>query len=134
MPVLDSLVWLEELVQIPAGSSPMQPSLFLLATPQSYYVFVLDGLTLCRAGESLKEVYVGLKDRRLHGNASETGMWPEEEWAVTTTDERHYFPVYTSIRNSDGTFDLVHDLKEFSEHNGLRIIPDYCEPGDEDSD
>jgi hypothetical protein len=110
----------------------MEPSLFLLATPQSYYVFLLDGLTPLRAGTSLKEVYDGLKDRRLHGFGSVQGPWPEEEWAHPSPDESHYFPMYTSVRNTVGTFKLVNGLKQFpNTGNGLRLLPDQYEQEDD---
>ena len=111
VPILDSLVWPEELKHYPPGRSPPAPSLFLLATPQSYYVFQLDGLGLCRAGESLEEVYIGLKEGKYIGNDEDD--WPGEEWCHVDEDERYYFPIYEHKRNSDGTFDLRHPLKEF---------------------
>jgi hypothetical protein len=109
VPILDSLVWHEELEHYPVGRSPPAPSLFLLATPQSYYVFDLDGLGLFRAGETLEEVYYGLKQCRFIGGERD---WPVEEWSSVGFDERHYFPIYGVNRNPDGTFNLRHSIKE----------------------
>jgi hypothetical protein len=93
MPILDSLTWPEDLVHYPTGYYPREPSFFLLATPHYYYVFDFEGLTLFRAGNSLEEVYIGLKARK-HQDAEE--LWPNEEWCrdAGDLDERDYFPVY----------------------------------------
>jgi hypothetical protein len=117
LPVLDSLVWAEELTRYPEGKSPPEPSFFLLATPRCYYVYALDDSTLFRAGDSLEEVYMGLKQCRFHGDKE--GDWPAEPWSLPVDLEVcDYFPVYGPTRNSDGTFNLQQDLKNFPENYG----------------
>ena len=64
VPILDSLVWPEELDQLPVRYSLIQPSFFLLATPEAYYVFDLEGSGLYCAGQSLEEVYLRMKESR----------------------------------------------------------------------
>jgi hypothetical protein len=113
LPILDSLVWAEDLEQYPKGLSPQEPSFFLLANRESFYVFILDELTLCHSGKTLADVYYGLKNGRFHGDKE--GDWDVEdlnprfeEW-----DSRHYFPLYGKCENSD-IFELLYKLKEFS--------------------
>ena len=128
--ILDSLTWPEDLVHYPPGYYPREPSLFLLATPHSYYVFDLDQLNLWRAGNSLEEVYMGLRAGK-HQDAEE--LWPSEEWSPEAGDlnEMDYFPVYeyfsepqnmvpemmedamTCKRADSSIFALRHPLKEF---------------------
>ena len=111
VPILDSLVWPEELTHFPLGYSPIEPSLFLLATPESYYVFDLDGLGLYCAGQSLEEVYLGLRECRFNGDKE--GDWSPEKWCPLHLDARFYFPEYEFTRNSDLTFKLRYPLREF---------------------
>src|ERR1700737_1751570 len=72
-PILDSLVWPEEIPSFPKRHYPPDPSFFLLATPMSYYLFILEDHSLLRAGESLREVYDGLKEGRFH--CTNEGDW-----------------------------------------------------------
>ena len=41
VPILDSLVWPEEVARLPLGCRPVEPSFFVLATPEAYYIFDL---------------------------------------------------------------------------------------------
>jgi hypothetical protein len=111
VPILDSLVWPEELAQFPIGYNPIEPSFFLLATPEAYYVFDLDGLGLYCAGNSLEEVYFGLRESRFNGDRE--GDWSPEEWCSLDLDARFYFPVYEFTRNNDRSFNLRYPLREF---------------------
>ena len=111
VPILDSLVWPEELAHFPVSYTPIEPSLFLLATPEAYYVFDLDGLGLYCAGNSLEEVYFGLRESRFNGDKE--GDWLPEKWCSLNLDARFYFPVYEFTSNSDLSFNLRHPLREF---------------------
>jgi hypothetical protein len=111
VPILDSLVWPEELTHFPIGYSPIEPSFFLLATPQSYYIFDFEGLGLYCAGQSLEEVYLGLRDCRFVGDKE--GDWSPEKWCSLNLDARDFFPVYESARNRDRSFDPLYPLQEF---------------------
>lgn len=131
VPILDSLAWPEDLAHYPAGLCPPEPSLFLLANAHAYYVFELDDLGLCRAGETLEQVYMGLKECKYRGGE---GEWPVEEWFSKglELDERDFFPIYERHHETgrafeerdtysiadvcskdDGIFVLRHPLKEF---------------------
>jgi hypothetical protein len=92
MPILDSVMYTEELVDFPPG-----PSLFLLATRESYYVYEFnpnEGSGSFIAGKTLEEVYSGLKECRYY--RCQDGSWEEIESSSTLKDydERLYFPVY----------------------------------------
>ena len=111
VPVLDSLVWPEEVDSYPKGRVPPEPEFFFFATEHSYYVFVLDELSLFRAGSSLAEVYDGLKAGRFHGDKD--GDWVAEELCpgFEAWDSRDYFPVYA--RRNGGKLEQLNELKEF---------------------
>lgn len=95
-PILDSLTWEDELQLYPRGRIPPQPSLFLLATVYLYYVYDFENMCMCRAGQSLEEVYEGLKRMRYCG--IEEGDWEEEEPGIEG-NPASYFPVYVPNRN-----------------------------------
>ena len=108
-PILDSLVWPEEVPQLPNGFVPQEPSMFLLADRELFYVFILEGLGLFRAGRSLEEVYSGLKESRFLGMSEDD--WQAEQWGSLELDERDYFPVYAL--DVKGNLSLKHPLKAF---------------------
>ena len=120
-PILDSLMYKEELVDFPLGLKEwVEPSLFLLATTESYYVYFFipdEGSGLFKAGNTLEEVYVGVKEYR-HFRYQE-GCWEELENNPAlkySYDERAYFPVYYRKNRwtcDDGEFCLEEELKEF---------------------
>ena len=116
VPILDSLVWPEEIARFPHGCYPYEPSFFLLAAPETYYVFILEGLGLYKAGNSLEEVYTGLKQCRY--KSEDEGDWEAEEWHDSCLDERDYFPVYGDNRKSDFTFNLLWPLRKFPTGEG----------------
>jgi hypothetical protein len=118
VPILDSLVWPEELTQFPNGYGPIEPSFFLLATPDAYYVFDFEGLGLYCAGQSLEEVYLGLKECRFNGDKE--GDWSPEDWCSLNLDARYFFPVYDFTRNRENSFDLLHPIQEFPANPGSR--------------
>jgi hypothetical protein len=107
-PILDSLTWPEELAAYPDGLDPSVPSLFLLATPDSFYVYDFENRRMCLAGTSTKEVYDGLKEKRYQGDKE--GDWNEEPCSLDI-DPAPYFPVYNRSRE-DG---FVLSLKEFTQ-------------------
>ena len=79
MPILDSVMYAEELDDFPTGRKEwLKPSLFLLATTESYYVYDFDpdeGSGLYIAGKTLEEVYSGLKEYRYY--TCQEGSWEE---------------------------------------------------------
>jgi hypothetical protein len=101
VPILDSMTYPEELKDFPEGYRLRGPWFFLLATPNCYYVYdVTDGEeALFVAGESLEEVYVGLRDWRWADSSD--NIWEivdEVEWISPTK----YFPKY--YRKDNGVF------------------------------
>jgi hypothetical protein len=110
VPILDSMTYLEELRDLPDGHNPNGPSFFLLATANSYFVFDFsDGEeALFEAGESLKDVYLGMRDWRwaeVSDNPWEIVDY--EEW-INTTD---YFPVYRRSMNGEFCTGGIRELK-----------------------
>lgn len=101
--ILDNMTYPEELRDLPGGRTPEQAEFFLLATPESYYVYDCaetlagTGSGLNRAGQTLKEVYLGMKEWR-HMDVKDPWEREEDEWA----DCRRYFPHYR--RNKDGIY------------------------------
>lgn len=99
IPILDSLTYVDELELLPEGMKPIRPTLFLLATAESYYVYDFsdEGYGLSRAGETLEEVFIGLKEYK-HLSLQEEIY----EQCIDEVDESDYFPIY--YRNEDGRF------------------------------
>jgi hypothetical protein len=89
VPILDTLVWPEELAKLPKGLGRSQCSLFLLATADSYFVYHFEDGALLRAGITLEEVYNGLKECRFHGHKE--GDWEPEPMSLRS-DWYRYFP------------------------------------------
>jgi hypothetical protein len=97
MPVLDSLVWPEEINQLPKGCYPGPiTSMFLLANHEAFYVSIMGGEGLMRAGVTLQEVYLGLKACRFW--RTREGDWVEEQISASShLNEEDYFPQYVSF-------------------------------------
>jgi len=79
--ILDSLTYPEEIDKLPEGYQPPRPELFLLATPESYYVYDCTDRNegLYQAGRTLKDVFLGMKEWR-HLRAS------HKRWRVEKRD------------------------------------------------
>jgi hypothetical protein len=111
VPILDTVAYPEDLVHYPHGLGPPEPSLFLFATSQCYYVFDLEEMGLCKAGESLEEVYMGLKGFKYQ---MYEGGWDVEPWSSTGggVNDRNVFPIYER-----------YDEEEFRELEEVRASP-----------
>ena len=98
---MDSITYPEELKDFPESHRLRKPWFFLLATPDCYYVYdATEGEeALFVAGESLEEIYVGMRDWRWADSSD--NMWEivDEVESVSPTD---YFPKY--YRKENGTF------------------------------
>ena len=83
--ILDTITYPEELKDLPDGIDPEPAEFFLLATPDLYYVYDCaetlagNGSGLNRAGRTLKEVYLGLKQWK-HMNV-------EDPWEIEEGEE-----------------------------------------------
>jgi hypothetical protein len=111
VPILDSLAFPEDLAHYPDGRRPPEPSLFLFATMQYYYVYDFEEGGLSRAGETLEEVYTGLKEMKYRRYDS---PWPVEPQSQDgpMVFERDVFPAYE-----------FYDEHEFRELEELRAAP-----------
>ena len=90
-PILDTLIWPEEIACYPPGHGAIPPWLFLLATRDMYYVYNLEDITMFKVGPELNDVIDGLRKER----------WREEFWEIVenATDEnpKEWFPTYDNI-------------------------------------
>jgi hypothetical protein len=87
---------------------PSEPSFFLLATPRRFYVFSLYDVDLYCAGESLEDVYEGIKEVRYNG--SDEDDWVPVRWKKIGYED--FFPVYWL--GSEG-IQLTCPLKDYEE-------------------
>jgi hypothetical protein len=110
-PVLDSLIWPDEIARYPIGHPPLPPWLFLLPTATRFYVYYnfQDG-SMMDAGGNLREVLDRLKLEGWHGKH----RWPEVSEDLEI-DPRDYFPVYDNIPHTSDEHELMQELKEFPE-------------------
>src|SRR5208282_4392924 len=63
-PILDDMTWPEEVQLFVDEYGPGYPGYLLFANPTSFYFYVYDGDYLLKAGDTLEEVYWGLRQRR----------------------------------------------------------------------
>jgi hypothetical protein len=111
-PILDSLVFPEDLCKYPPPFFTREPSFFLFGAPKQFYVYVFAINSLYRAGETLAEVFSGLRKPRYMGIRG-WGGWEEEEispW-VDILNNENYFPEYEE--NHKGELCLARKLKEW---------------------
>jgi hypothetical protein len=107
-PVLDSLIWPNEIIRYPMGYPPRPPWLFLLATKIEYYIYNYQDAAMFKAGSILTEVIDGLRKKRW----VESPVWEEVPWA-TEEESWDYFPVYSDKREISGSYPLEREIKEF---------------------
>jgi hypothetical protein len=109
-PVLDSLIWPDEITRYPIGLPPLPPWLFLLATATRFYVYNFQDGSMMEAGENMRDVLDGLKLERWHGKH----RWKEVPEEVEM-DPRDYFPVYDNVPHTTDEHELMQELQEFPE-------------------
>lgn len=106
VPILDSMTYVEELIDLPDGFEPSRPEFFLLATSDSYYVYNFEEMGGCYgllcAGNSLEGVYTGMNEGKWAG-------WNDDDWEVEEaahySNPEKYFHSYYRKRN--GLFGIV---------------------------
>jgi hypothetical protein len=113
-PILDSLTWEEDLEKYSPGCYPFDPSLFLFGNSQKYYLYYLEDDAMYCAGETLVEVYEGLKVARFHGDKEGDWVDLEEHPAVEEMRAGEFFPVYWLSGNND-IITLAQPIKDFDE-------------------
>ena len=103
VPILDSLTYPEELRSLPDGMQPARPEFFLLANAEYYYVydFTDGGCGLIRAGKTLKDVFIGMKECTYLGFGWDESVWEYED-RRGDLDENDYLPIY--YREKSGSF------------------------------
>jgi hypothetical protein len=95
-PILDTLTWPEEFAQYPPGRTAAHPSIFLLATSTSYYVYSFVDFAMFKAGDHLSDVVDGLqRERWIDGE-----LW-EEIPGRGYEDTEDHFPTYYRVIQSD---------------------------------
>ena len=100
-PILDSMTYPEELIEFPAGYDIVrQPEFFLLATPDSYFIYnATDGVDGLRpAGATLEEVYNGMKDWRWADSSEDPWDFVDD---VGCLGPELYFPAYDRLENGN---------------------------------
>jgi hypothetical protein len=90
-PILDDIWWPEDVQDIPPNLDPGLPSRLLFANDEHYFVYTLEYDFLYRAGKTLEEVFIGLKEGRDVG-IPEDGSWEYEEIPYYEEDYYSYFP------------------------------------------
>ena len=100
VPILDLMTYQEELAQFPDGFSFPAPHFFLLTTSDCYYIYnATDGENeLCIAGNTLEEVYIGLKEWKWAEISEDPWEFVEEEVCISPTP---IFPTYYRKRNGN---------------------------------
>jgi hypothetical protein len=102
-PVLDDMTWPEEIDKLPDGYGPGEPGYFLLANVTSFYFYYHLTDQLLRAGSSLKEVYLGLLDRKWCYQTPSEDQWFSESNNGEEYDLGDYFPLWTHNRREKCT-------------------------------
>ena len=105
-PILDSLIWQNEIELYPLGSVPRPPWLFLLATPTKFYVYNFQDNAMLKAGDTLGDVIDGMREERWRGE------WPQLP-TMKDEDPDDYFPVYDASPHSAGSHPLQQPVKDF---------------------
>jgi hypothetical protein len=128
VPILDSMTYLEELVDFPDEYHFQTPQFFLLATPDCYFVYdatdgVAEGLFI--AGETLEEVYHGLKDWRWAESS-------EDPWDFVEEGELGYgrpsFPIYYRKKNGNfGNWDIGGTHEEYPGKARPGLLQSLCD-------
>jgi hypothetical protein len=106
-PVLDSLIWANEISRYPTGHVPRPPWLFLLATRERYFIYNFQEVAMMDAGDTLMEVFEGMKK----------GRWMEDMWESVPRRGRKepcdYFPVYDDVPHTTEDHPLECPIKDF---------------------
>lgn len=115
-PILDDLTWPEEIHLFPPGYGPGGPQFMLLANETFFYLYYLELDELLRAGESLREVYIGLQNQRWDINLADEERFFREPDNGEEYNLEDYFPEWRS--DGTGGHELNFPLCEFVPHSG----------------
>jgi len=117
-PILDDMTWPEEVGSLVASYGPGYPGFFLFANSTSFYFFDFETQELLNAGNTLEEVYLGLRDGKWSGMNESGERWNEEPDNEEEYDATNYFPIWGGQVDEDGetTYVLAFPLKQFIPH------------------
>ena len=108
-PVLDSLIWPEEIAVYPLGYIPPPPSLFLLATSTKFYVYNYHEIAMLEAGCTLADVIEGMRRE---------GYWGKAGWRELPCNKEEdpwdYFPVYDNVPHTAESHKMIIQVKELA--------------------
>jgi hypothetical protein len=112
MPILDSMTYREELIDFPDDHVFREPWFFLLATSDRYFIW--DAIDwgqseLFFAGNTLEDVYTGLKDWRWAESSED--MWDKVKDVGEYLDPDDYFLTYK--RKQNGNFGVRGSTEEY---------------------
>ena len=95
-PILDDMTWPEEIKLLPGDYGPGFPEYQLLANATTFYFYNFDTDALFRAGNTLEEVYHGLRQRRWSFNPNGTAerWFIEPDCGSEEYDRYDYFPIW----------------------------------------
>lgn len=110
-PILDDMTYVEEVPWMPQAVILGIATTLLLATPDRFYVYVVEVDSLLDAGATLKEVYEGLRKSTSVLTMYGSG-WEATEPFETNLDSISYFPDYHPFRRF-----LIYDIPPF-------VVPD----------
>jgi len=96
-PILDDMTYPEEVLWMPRPIDCAIATTLLLATPDRFYVYVVELDTLFDSGSTLKEVYEGLKKAKSFDLMKGSG-WKSVEPFEANLDSISYFPDYDNRR------------------------------------
>lgn len=91
-PILDSLTWPEEANLLPETLFPGTPSNFFLANATSYYLYDYETDELVNVGNTLKDVYMKMKEGRFLNHSID--RWVSEPENGEEHHAQRYFPDY----------------------------------------
>jgi hypothetical protein len=116
-PILDDIWWPEVVEQLPRGINPdFVPLRILLSNGKNYYVYLPETDVMYKAGSTLEEVFLGLKedkDRRTPGDDS----WECEDGPDWPDGHYMYFPGWTRAKDSLRRWKLAWDIEPFIPSN-----------------
>jgi hypothetical protein len=101
-PILDDMTWPEEVKLFVDEYGPGYPGYLLFANTTSFYFYVYDGDYLLKAGNTLEQVYWGLRQRRWIGLDDSEEMWVMELDNGEEYDHYDYFPVWKGGVDENG--------------------------------
>ena len=115
-PILDSLIWPNEISRYPLGHVPRPPWLFLLAPKDRYVVYNFQDCAMLEAGTTLMNVVDGMQKER----------WIDDIWNLIprkgTREPCDYFPVYDEVKHTSEEHPSGRPIMKFT-GQWLQLLP-----------